>query len=109
MSAAGGCAGCGAVLASDQEYCLECGARRQPPPISRWRRPLIAAAIAAALLVAAMVFGYEQMRDDAAGEAAGRPAGPQRVSAPAPASGGAVARVGAGQARPERRAQARRR
>ena len=105
MSAAGGCAGCGAVLASDQEYCLECGARRQPPAISRWRTPLIAAAIAGALLLAGMVFGYQRMRDDAQSEATGAAAGPQRVSAPAPASGLAVARAGSAQARPEQSGQ----
>ena len=46
------CASCGAALAEDQEWCLECGAARtllhRPPS---WRIPLVIAAMVVALVV----------------------------------------------------------
>jgi hypothetical protein len=53
------------VLASDQEYCLECGARRVPGAAERWRRPLFAAAVTVLLAVAVAVIAYTQLRSDA--------------------------------------------
>jgi predicted amidophosphoribosyltransferase len=35
------CRQCFAPLASDQEYCLQCGARREPPPEPSWYSSLI--------------------------------------------------------------------
>jgi hypothetical protein len=35
------CRQCFAPLASDQEYCLQCGARREPPQDSSWYPALI--------------------------------------------------------------------
>lgn len=92
MSASGSCVRCGAVLASDQEYCLECGARRPRSPHSPWRTPLIAAAITVVLTVAVMLFAYERMRDDAEGEAGGEGPRQGRVSGSAAASSGSAAR-----------------
>jgi hypothetical protein len=37
----GFCRQCFAPLASDQEYCLQCGARREPPQDPSWYGPLI--------------------------------------------------------------------
>jgi hypothetical protein len=91
MSAGGSCAHCGAVLASDQEYCLDCGERRPRSPHSPWRTPLIAAMITAVLALAVMLFAYERMRDDAEGEANGDKALQGRVTKPAPASARAAA------------------
>jgi hypothetical protein len=68
------CIRCGAELvAPDQEYCLECGARQSSPPAPQWRRPLIAAALTLALTALVMVLVYEGMRDDADSSAAGQP------------------------------------
>lgn len=35
------CQECFAPMASDQEYCLQCGARREPPSDPSWYAPLI--------------------------------------------------------------------
>ena len=71
MSADGtSCISCGAELAPDQEYCLECGARQTAGPATEWRRPLIAAAVTVSLAVVVLAFGYERMRDDVDGDAA---------------------------------------
>ena len=80
------CIRCGAVLASDQEYCLECGTRQPPSPAGRWRVPLIAAAVTVALALGLLLLVYEQMRDDADSEAARQTAESSRVVKPAPAS-----------------------
>jgi hypothetical protein len=86
MTPTGSCLRCGAVLASDQEYCLDCGTRRPPSPHSPWRTPLIAAAVTGVIVGAGLLIGYERMRSDADGEANGGVAQPQRVSGPTPAS-----------------------
>lgn len=80
MSPAGSaCIHCAAELAPDQEYCLDCGARQVAPGGPRWRRPLIAATVTAALAALALVLGYERMRDDAEREAATSPAAHKAV------------------------------
>jgi hypothetical protein len=81
------CIRCGAELAPDQEYCLECGARQVSPAGPQWRRPLIAAAVTVVLAALAMMLAYERMRDDAKGEAAANHAGDGRVVRPAAANG----------------------
>jgi hypothetical protein len=67
------CVECGADLAPDQEYCLECGARQRQPTGPSWKRPLIAAALALAVTALVFVLAYAHMRDDA-DRAAGREA-----------------------------------
>jgi ribosomal protein L40E len=81
------CIRCGAELAPDQEYCLECGARQDPPAGPQWRRPLIAAAVTVALAALVLMLGYERMRDDAKSEAAANQAGGGKVVRQAAANG----------------------
>jgi len=81
------CIRCGAELAPDQEYCLECGARQDPPAAPQWRCPLIAAAVTVALAALALVLGYERMRDDAKSEAAANHAGGGKAVRQAAANG----------------------
>jgi hypothetical protein len=78
------CSGCGAVLASDQEYCLACGARRVPTARERWRRPLIAAALTLIAGITVAVVLYIDARSQADDTAAPR----SGVSRKAPPSGG---------------------
>ena len=59
------CVDCGAELAPDQEYCLECGARQTQPAGPSWKRPLIAAGLAVAVAAIVFVLAYARMRDDA--------------------------------------------
>ena len=92
------CVRCGAVLASDQEYCLECGARRLPSAGERWRVPLIAAGVTVVLAFAVLAIGYQRMRDDADTQAAGG-AGAGRVNRQGPASGALTVPGGQPQAR----------
>jgi hypothetical protein len=105
MSTNGSCVRCGAVLASDQEYCLDCGTRRSLSPRSPWRTPLIAAAVTGVIVLAVMLVAYERMRSDAEGEANGTGVQQQRVSGPAPASGQATSRGGSRRPREEPPAQ----
>jgi hypothetical protein len=70
MTAGPSCLRCGAELAPDQEYCLECGARQTPAVHPEWRRALIAAALTVALTALGLVLAYERMRDDAENDAA---------------------------------------
>jgi predicted nucleic acid-binding Zn ribbon protein len=89
-AASRGCIGCGAELAQDQEYCLECGARQTPVARPQWRRALIAATVTVALTAVVLVLGYERMRDDAKTDAASHAAAGgtvKRVAASGPASG----------------------
>jgi hypothetical protein len=63
------CAGCGAVLASDQEYCIRCGARRLVTTPSSAKGPI---AVALAVIIASLAFlivSYGWLRDDARNEA----------------------------------------
>lgn len=69
MRAGRSCARCGAVLATDQEYCLECGTRALPPGPSPWRAPLAGAAVALAAGIALLLVGYLILRSDADGAA----------------------------------------
>jgi hypothetical protein len=86
MSADGtSCISCGAELAPEQEYCLECGARQTAKAATEWRRPLIVAAVTVSLAVVVLAFGYVRMRDDADGE----------VGLPHGASGQTVRQAGA--------------
>lgn len=68
------CLRCGAQLAEDQEFCLECGAAQSSPATPHWRRPLVAAAVTLLLAVLALGFGYERMRENADDTAASQPA-----------------------------------
>jgi hypothetical protein len=91
MTRAGSCVNCGAVLATDQEYCLECGSRRLPSPASRWRAPLVAAAATLIIGLAVLLFAYREMRDEADSEASHTSQTKSRLIGPAPASGPAAA------------------
>jgi hypothetical protein len=68
------CLRCGAELAADQEFCLDCGAAQTSPATPHWRRPLVAAAVTLLLTVLVLVFGYERMRENADDTAASQPA-----------------------------------
>lgn len=50
------CQGCGSALASDQEWCLECGAARtlliRPP---NWRIPVVIIGVVIAVVVVALL------------------------------------------------------
>jgi ribosomal protein L40E len=81
------CISCGAKLAPDQEYCLECGARQSARATPEWRRPLIAAAVTMALAALVLAFAYERMRDDADGDAAASHAAQGQTVKQAGASG----------------------
>jgi hypothetical protein len=58
------CRRCGATLASDQQYCLECGTRRAEPG-RPWIAPLVAAVAVIAVGIALFAFSYARMKDDA--------------------------------------------
>lgn len=58
------CIECGAGLAAEQEYCLDCGARQRGPR-PQWRRVAIAATLTVVLAVAVLLFAYARMSDDA--------------------------------------------
>jgi hypothetical protein len=84
------CIGCGAELARDQEFCLDCGAVQDSPAGPRWRRPLIAAAVTLVIAVLVLAFAYLRMRDDADDAAGSHGAGARAVrqaEASAPAAG----------------------
>ena len=60
------CAACGAQLAADQEWCLECGAARtkiQAPP--DWRIPVAVIVVLLVLVLAALVFALIELSIDA--------------------------------------------
>jgi hypothetical protein len=59
------CRRCGAILASDQQYCLECGTRRAPPRRRPWIAPLVAAVAVIAVGIALFAFSYAGVKDDA--------------------------------------------
>jgi len=79
------CTRCGAVLATDQAYCLDCGARQGPAGETPWRAPLVGAAAALAVGILALLAAYLIIRSDADG-AAKSPA-PAVTSAPTQAPG----------------------
>ncbi len=58
------CVACGARLAADQEYCLDCGARQRGPR-PQWRRVAIAATLTVVAAIAALLIAYARMSDDA--------------------------------------------
>lgn len=86
-AAAGGCANCGAPLALEQEWCLECGAEVVRPEPGTWRLGL---AVAGSLLVlAAIGFGiaYVALSDRSQRDAAlAGPPTPGQLSTPSPVS-----------------------
>lgn len=63
------CRACGAVAASDQDYCIECGERilRGPSP---WLGALAVIGVVLAISAAAVVLAYRGLTDDADREAA---------------------------------------
>jgi hypothetical protein len=63
------CAQCGAALASDQQYCLHCGARHLPDRPGGSRGPLLAALATLAIALAALAVAYGHARDEAEREA----------------------------------------
>lgn len=63
------CSGCGAALASDQEYCLSCGTRRLPDRRVGRRGPVLAALATVAIALAALALAYRNARDEAEREA----------------------------------------
>jgi DNA-directed RNA polymerase subunit RPC12/RpoP len=65
----GSCARCGAILASDQEYCLECGDRRLRPARSPWIAPVVAALVVIAASAALFAVWARDLRSDADREA----------------------------------------
>jgi hypothetical protein len=73
------CVGCGAELARDQEFCLECGAAQDSPAGPQWRRPLIAAAVTLVIAVLVLAFAYLRIRDDADDAAGSHGAGAKAV------------------------------
>jgi uncharacterized iron-regulated membrane protein len=73
------CPRCGAHLADDQAWCLNCGdaARTRLVPTPNWRLPLAVAAFVAALALLAIAISFIQLtRDDA-------PVTPTAATAPA--------------------------
>ena len=56
-------------MATDQEYCLECGARRVPSARERWRRPLIAAVLTVVAGLALVIVLYLNARSQADNDA----------------------------------------
>jgi hypothetical protein len=90
------CPNCGAVVASDQEYCLDCGERVvSEGPL--WRTPLIAVATVLVVAIAILAFGYRGLVHDADREAA----------APSPTSTTAIRAGRAGRATTTRTATTR--
>jgi hypothetical protein len=73
------CPGCGAALASDQEYCLSCGARRLPQRRPARRGPVLAAIATVLVALAALALAYRNAEDDAEREA-GEPSPRTRLS-----------------------------
>jgi hypothetical protein len=83
VSAGPACTNCGAVLASDQEFCLECGAQQLPAPETPWRVPVLAATVTVLIAALALVFAYSRLRDQAEDDA-GRTIAPAREVRPGP-------------------------
>jgi hypothetical protein len=71
------------VVASDQEYCLECGAQQLPVPGSPWRAPVLAATVTVLIATLAFVFVHSRLREEAEDDAA-RTVAPARELRPAP-------------------------
>jgi hypothetical protein len=63
------CGQCGAALASDQEYCLSCGARRLRDRPTRRRGPVLAALVTVAIAAAALALAYDHAQEEAEREA----------------------------------------
>jgi hypothetical protein len=82
---AASCTSCGAALASDQEYCLACGARRAPDRRPPRRGPLAAALAAVAIALGGLGLAYRHERDEADREASS-PSPRSRVIPVAPSS-----------------------
>jgi uncharacterized paraquat-inducible protein A len=60
------CASCGAPLASEQEWCLECGAARtKVHRAADWRIPVALIAVLLVLVLAALVFALIELSIDA--------------------------------------------
>ena len=89
------CAQCGAVLATEQEYCLACGARRVPSARERWQAPLIAATLTLIIGLTIAVLLYAHARSQAESDAKAVTRG--AVSRRATPSGGQGAGAGAQQ------------
>ena len=87
MSGGPSCPSCGAVMASGQEHCLECGAKRPPAARTAWTAPLLAAAVTVLLAAAVFVLAYQRLRDDAENDAARGTPTPGLTPAPSAAPG----------------------
>jgi hypothetical protein len=85
MTPSPSCGQCGAALASDQEYCLNCGARRLGERPPERRGPVLAALATVAIAVAAIAVAYGHARDEAEREA-NEPSPRSRISGGAPPS-----------------------
>lgn len=85
MSEGPSCASCGAVMASDQQDCLECGTKRTPAARAAWKAPLLAAALAVLIAAILLVLAYRQLREDAE-EGAGHSATPAPGLTPTPSA-----------------------
>jgi hypothetical protein len=59
------CHRCGTVLATDQEYCVECGARRVSEDPRPWRIPLIAALAVIVAMGGLALLAYRGLVHDA--------------------------------------------
>jgi hypothetical protein len=84
------CVRCGAELARDQEFCLECGSAQDSAAGPQWRRPLIAAAVTLVIAVLVLSFAYLRLRDNADDAAGSQGAGAKAVrqaGASGPAAG----------------------
>jgi hypothetical protein len=79
------CARCGAEVARDQDWCLECGlaARTRVAPTPRWRVPLVGAAVVAALALAALAVAFVDLTEDPAPAPAATTAAPATQPPPA--------------------------
>lgn len=63
------CPRCGAQVARDQDWCLECGyaARTTIARTPRWRAPIIAAAAVAAIALGLLAVAFVDLTDDPGG------------------------------------------
>ena len=84
------CPRCGAHLADDQAWCLNCGdaARTRLVPTPNWRLPLALAAVVAALALLAIAGSFVQLTKD---DAPVTPTAPTAAPAPAPTTTAAPA------------------
>lgn len=91
------CARCGVAVPPEQDWCLSCGhaARTRVAPTPRWKVPLLAAALVAALALAALAVSFVDLTKDPkvlpastapAPGATTPPAAPATPTTPAPAA-----------------------